>query len=252
MVKNELKLKPWLKTKEIELMSRLMIGTEQYDSAQMICDVTVAAGSELLIATINPKDRSSGVSIAEVYSTFDNYKVVPVSTTSFVHSAQEAITTALKLRDDFGINFVKLDVRNDAKQRFPNNSEVLHAARVLLNDGFEVMPMIAADPYAALSLQDLGCCALRLSAGELGTVGKGIYNQVSMKNVRDMVEIPCVGETGIRNVMEVTELFSIGMDAVLVNSAIAQAVNPVLMAKAMRLAVESALHFFEADNCATV
>lgn len=240
-------LTPWLKTNKVQLTSRLMIGTEQYDSAEMIRDVTMAAGAELLIATINPKDRSAGVAIADVARAFDDkqYKYVPVSTTSFVHSAQEAIDTAMKLREMFNIEFVKLDVRNDIRQRWANNFDVIIAAETLLREGFDVMPMITPDPYAAMKLQDMGCCALRLSAGELGT-GRGIYNFQLIENVRSMVSIPCVGETGILNVTEVTQLFDLGMDAVLVNSAIAQARDPIAMATAMRMATESALYYKKA------
>ncbi|EIZ1086478.1 hypothetical protein MPI44_005042 [Klebsiella oxytoca] len=242
-------LTPWLKTKKVELTSRLMIGTEQYDTADMIRDVTMAAGAELLIATINPKDRSAGVAIADVAKAFEekHYKFVPVSTTSFVNTAQDAVDTAMKLRDMFDIEFVKLDVRNDPRQRWANNFDVITAADILLKEGFDVMPMITPDPFAALKLQDMGCCALRLSAGELGT-GRGIYNFEAMENVRSMVEIPCVGETGILDVTEVTQLFDLGMDAVLVNSAIAQASDPVAMATAMRLATESALYYKKAKG----
>lgn len=244
-----LNLKPWLKTNNVELTSRLMIGTEQYDSAEMIKDVTIAAGAELMIATINPLDRSSGVPIADVANAFDreNYPHIPVSTTSFVHSAAEAVETAQKLREMFDIKFVKLDVRNDSKQRWANNFEVIAAAKELLADGFDVMPMITPDPYAAEMLEDMGCCALRLSAGELGT-GVGIYNYQVMKNVKEVVNIPCIGETGIINATEVTSLFDIGMDAVLVNSAIAQSPNPIYFAHAMRLAVESAMYQRAASN----
>lgn len=242
-------LTPWLKTKKVELTSRLMIGTEQYDTADMIRDVTMAAGAELLIATINPKDRSAGVAIADVAKAFEEkqYKFVPVSTTSFVNTAQDAVDTAMKLRDMFDIEFVKLDVRNDPRQRWANNFDVITAADILLKEGFDVMLMITPDPFAALKLQDMGCCALRLSAGELGT-GRGIYNFEAMENVRSMVEIPCVGETGILDVTEVTQLFDLGMDAVLVNSAIAQASDPVAMAAAMRLATESALYYKKAKG----
>ncbi|EPL8678963.1 TPA: hypothetical protein LVL98_005625 [Klebsiella michiganensis] len=242
-------LTPWLKTNKVELTSRLMIGTEQYDTADMIRDVTMAAGAELLIATINPKDRSAGVAIADVAKAFEEkqYKFVPVSTTSFVNTAQDAVDTAMKLRDMFDIEFVKLDVRNDPRQRWANNFDVITAADILLKEGFDVMPMITPDPFAALKLQDMGCCALRLSAGELGT-GRGIYNFEAMENVRSMVEIPCVGETGILDVTEVTQLFDLGMDAVLVNSAIAQASDPVAMAAAMRLATESALYYKKAKG----
>lgn len=237
------------KNKKVELTSRLMIGTEQYDTADMIRDVTMAAGAELLIATINPKDRSAGVAIADVAKAFEEkqYKFVPVSTTSFVNTAQDAVDTAMKLRDMFDIEFVKLDVRNDPRQRWANNFDVITAADILLKEGFDVMPMITPDPFAALKLQDMGCCALRLSAGELGT-GRGIYNFEAMENVRSMVEIPCVGETGILDVTEVTQLFDLGMDAVLVNSAIAQASDPVAMAAAMRLATESALYYKKAKG----
>ncbi|RAI99676.1 thiamine biosynthesis protein ThiG [Aeromonas salmonicida] len=240
-------LKPWLKIKDIELTSRLLIGTEQYTTAEMIKEVTIASGSELMIATINPRDRSSGVAIADVARAFEreNYKYVPVSTTSFVQSGKDAVDTARKLRELFDIRFVKLDVRNDPKQRWANNFEVVEAAKILLSEGFDVMPMITPDPYAAVMLEDLGCCALRLSAGELGT-GVGIYNFKAMENVKKSVGIPCIGETGIINVTEVCQLFDIGMDAVLVNSAIAQAHDPIKMATAMKLAVESALHQNEA------
>lgn len=244
-----IELKSWLTTKKVELTSRLMIGTEQYNTAEMIRDVTIAAGAELLIATINPNDRSTGVAIADVAKAFgeSRYKYVTVLTTSFARSSQEAIDTALKLRDLFDIGFVKLDVRNDYKQRWANNFAVIEAAEVLIRQGFDVMPMLTPDPYAAMKLEDMGCCALRLSAGELGT-GRGIYNLAAMENVKSMVKIPCIGETGIINITDVTQLFSIGMDAVLVNSAIAQAKSPIDMAIAMRLAVESSLYYKEATG----
>ncbi|PSU70862.1 hypothetical protein [Photobacterium phosphoreum] len=169
--------KPWLKTKDVELTSRLLIGTEQYNTAEMIRDVTIAAGAELMIATVNPKDRSSGVAIVDVAKSFNDaqYNIIPVSTTSFVTKPEEAINVAKQMRDLFGISFCKLDIRNDPLHRWSNNFDVIKAAEVLLNDGFDVMPMITPDPFAAKILEDMGCCALRLFAGELGT-GIGLYN----------------------------------------------------------------------------
>lgn len=114
-------------------------------------------GAELLIATINPRDRSSGVLIADVAKEFDlaGHNFVPVSTTSFVNSAEDAIATARKLRELFDIKFVKLDVRNDSQQRWSNNFDVIKAAEVLLQEGFDVMPMITPCPFAAKQLEEM-------------------------------------------------------------------------------------------------
>ncbi|MFT6908925.1 MAG: thiazole synthase [Oleiphilaceae bacterium] len=242
MRENKMQNKPWMIEKDIQLTSKLMVGTEQYDSAQMIRDVMVEANSELLIATINPEDRSSGVPLSDIVDLIGNHDTVPVITTSFAKSADEAITIACRLRESLGIKFLKLDIRNDEKQVYPNNKQTIEAANILLKEGFTVMPMILPDPHVAMTLQDMGCCAIRLMAGEIRG-NKGIYNLYIMQEIKKMLNVPCVGEAGISTLADVVNLFSIGMDAVLVNTMIANAEDPILMAKAVRLAVESA-------NCA--
>lgn len=227
---------PWLVLKDQRLRSRLIVGIEQYEDAAVIRDVLAESRSELLIVTTGDRTIGRGVPVDQIFAALGQPSPALIGTTSFAQSAKEAIATARVLRDALGISLVKLDVRPGGEQNWPDNGATIHASKILLDEGFDVIPMILPDPRAALELQEMGCCALRLLAGPIRS-GLGVTNLELMMSVKSAVGVPCVGEGGIGNVYDVALLMQNGFDAVLVNSAIASSAHPARMARAMRYAV---------------
>lgn len=215
------------------------IQIEPHESPKIIHDVLHAAGAELVIVSASIDEKSQGIPIDSVLAEMADVSPILISTTSLAHTSSDAISIAQMLRKALGINLVKLDVRPDKTLSQPDNLETFRAAKILVQEGFEVIPMIFPDPIIAIKLQEVGCKALRLTAGHLKS-GLGITNLQLMLATKSAVTIPCIGEGGIATVSDVALVMQSGFDAVLVNSAIAKAGNPRLMASAMRLAVTAA------------
>lgn len=227
---------PWLTIAGRPLYSRLIVGTEQYDSAELIRTVFANSNSELLIVAASLGDSSPGLPLSAVLSRLDGGMPIMISTTSLASSVSDAISIARLLRESLDVQSVKLDVRPDTLRSIPDNRLTIDAARILISEGFEVVPMITPDRVAAVELERIGCKALRLMAGPLRK-GAGIANLQLMLSVKREVGVPCIGEGGVGTCSDVALMMQSGMDAVLVNTAIARSSNPPLMARAMRLAV---------------
>jgi thiazole synthase len=238
---------PWLDVRNCRLKSRLIVGIEQYSSPEIIRDVLLESKSEVFVVTINSKDRSSGIPVKSITQLLQGYPLTRMITTSFEDSVEKAVLTAKRIRDSMGIDIVKLDIRNDSEQIYPNNRLTLKAAEILLKDNFNVIPMIIPDPHTALELQGIGCCGLRLLAGRIRSC-IGVCNLDMIKNIKEIVSIPCIGEGGIGKINDAILLLQTGVDAILVNSAIANSPNPALMARAMHYAVQSTLCSMNASN----
>lgn len=241
---NNYPMEPWLVVSdEIVLRSRLLIGFEQYRSPSIIKAVLEASGVELIILTINPwqqDEQSPSVDLASLSSVVDLSKYIIVGTTSSATSAKQAIELGLVLCELLKTRIVKLDVRFPIGQRiYPDNEQVVQAAKELVNQGCVVLPMINPDLTTALRLRDLGCAALRVLAGVIGS-RSGITNQHLLKMIAGAVEIPVIAEGGISKPSDVAIAMESGAKAVLVNTAIAQSNDPVKMARAMRLVVDAA------------
>ena len=227
---------PWLVLRNGALYSRLLVGIERYDSPEVIREVLEGANSELLIVTVGAGESERGLPLTVILDQLQDLSPTLVGTTCHAQSSDEAIAVARLLKDSLDVNLIKLDVRPDKHRSLPDNSATIKAAEVLLKDGFQVMPMITPDPIAAIELERIGCCAVRLLAGPLRS-GLGVTNLQMMLAVKSSVSVPCVGEGGVATASDVASMVEHGLDAVLVNSAITKAGSSALMVRAMSHAV---------------
>jgi thiazole synthase len=229
-------LEPWLRTGRCALRSRLLVGIEQYTDPALVGAVLEAAGAEVFIVTCDQSGSRASLLLSDLDEAVDLDRYVQVGTTSFATTADAAVRTAHQLRDAFGIDVIKLDVRDGANM--PDTEATVLAARRLLADGFVLLPFIIADVGAARELEDLGCAALRLLGSEVGGY-QGISDPGVISRCVERLTIPVVVEGGIGSPAHVIQAFELGASAVLVNTMIAGAADPAGMAGALQLAVLS-------------
>jgi thiazole synthase len=223
----------------MKFQSRLLIGTEQYKTAELLKKVAIAANTDTIIITYDfSEDGQSGLLLTDIEQIFKNQRVNLIGTTSFAKSGDEAIKVARLLRDTLGVNVIKLDVRKHIGQIIPDNKGTFKASTILLSEGFYILPMIIPDPVMAIELEQLGCSAIRVLASPIGC-GMGLLNLHLIQEVIKTCKLPVVVEGGLGDPSDVVLAMEAGAEAVLVNTAIAQAQNPENMARAMRLSVEA-------------
>lgn len=227
---------PWLILGERRFYSRLLIGIEQYDSPALVKQVIESARVEMLTVTFDLEGSREGLPLAKLAETIPIEEYTLIGTTSFARSAAEAITVAKMLRQSLGIEIIKLDVRTDYTT--PNNGEVVEVAEELIREGFYVLPMIIPEQNAALELERIGCSAIRLLGSTIGS-GLGLLNLCSIQQIIQIAGIPIIVEGGIRSAADAALAMEVGADAILVNTAVVKAGTPVMMASAIRMAVEA-------------
>ena len=220
---------PWLSTGRHQLFSRLLIGIERYTDPVAVGEVLRAAGADALITTIDVQQRHSSVPLLALHDQLDLGRYVWMGTTSFAGSPGEAVATARALRSSLGIDLLKLDVR-DGRQR-PDTEGTLVAARVLLAEGFAVLPFIEPDVDVALALQDLGCSAIRLMAAPVASF-RGIVDPAAIAKCIGSLDVPAVVEGGLGSPADITRALELGASAVLVNAMVVEATDPAAMARA--------------------
>ncbi|WP_232666904.1 hypothetical protein [Pseudonocardia sp. TRM90224] len=226
--------RPWLDTPAGPLRSRLVLGIEQYPSAQLIADVLTAGGCDVFITTFDLRSRRSSVPLFDVAAVLDVETFTWVGTTSFARSEDEALRTVEMLHGSFAITTIKLDVRGE--DNTPDVPATLRVARELCTQGFAVLPLVPADVAVVAELVDAGCAAVRLVASPVGSA-RGIADPVAMRLAIEAAAVPVVVECGIGSVAHAAQAMELGADAVLVNAAVVRAADPVRMAAAMRHAV---------------
>ncbi|MBN6037841.1 thiazole synthase [Amycolatopsis sp. 195334CR] len=224
----------WLRVKGREFRSRLLLGAELYDSAKLIGEVLEAGGCDVFITTLDLGTGRSGVALSELSRFVDVDTFTWVGTTSFARSGDEALRTARLLRSSFGIEIVKLDVRDVAN--LPDGPATVTVAEQLLSEGFAVLPLVSAEPALVTRLAEAGCAAVRVVASPVGS-GRGITDEGALRSVLAVATVPIVVECGIGSVAHAARALELGADAVLVNTAVAIAPDPPGMARAMRHAV---------------
>jgi thiazole synthase len=227
---------PWLVLGEQSFRSRLLVGTEQYTSAVQIREILEATHSQAFITTFDLDASHSSILLSDLVHEISVEDYIWLGTTSFARSAEDAVIIARMLRQSLGINIIKLDVRTDGN--FPNNQKTVEVARLLLSEGFYIIPFIMPDQAVANELEDMGCSALRLMASSVGS-GHGIENAENLQSVISHMAIPVIIEGGLGTAWHVAQAMELGAAAVLVNTALVKAKNPVLMATAMKAAVEA-------------
>lgn len=219
--------------------SRLLVGTGKYKDMEETGLAIAASGAEIVTVAVrrtNIGQNQNEPNLLDVISP-DRYTILP--NTAGCYDAESAIRTCRLARELLGgRNLVKLEILADQKTLFPNVVETLHAARVLVDEGFDVMVYTSDDPIIARELEAIGCVAVMPLAGLIGT-GLGICNPYNLRIILEEAKIPVLVDAGVGTASDATIAMEMGCSAVLMNSAIAGAQQPILMAQAMRHAIEA-------------
>ena len=217
------------------LRSRLIVGTGKYRDAEQTKACLERSGAEIVTVALRRVDLSAKDNLLS-WIDRDRYTLLP--NTAGCYTADEAIRT-LRLARELGIaDIVKLEVIGDPKTLLPDNEQTLEAAKVLVKEGFAVMPYVSDDPIACRKLQELGCVAVMPLAAPIGS-GLGIRNPHNIRFIIEQATVPVIVDAGVGTASDAAVAMELGIDAVLMNTAIAQAGDPIRMARAMKLAVEA-------------
>lgn len=223
----------------ITYASRLLVGTGKYKDMEETRLAIEASGAEIVTVAVrrtNIGQNKDEPNLLEVISP-DRYTILP--NTAGCYDAESAIRTCRLARELLGgRNLVKLEILADQKTLFPNVVETLKAAKVLVDEGFDVMVYTSDDPIIARELEAIGCVAVMPLAGLIGT-GLGICNPYNLRIILEEAKIPVLVDAGVGTASDATIAMEMGCAAVLMNSAIANAQQPILMAQAMRHAIEA-------------
>jgi thiazole synthase len=217
--------------------SRLLVGTGKYKDFKETAAAIKASGAEIVtvaVRRVNLSDPSKPMLVD--YVSPKDYTFLPNTAGCF--TADDAVRTLRLAREAGGWTLVKLEVLGDQKNLYPDMIETLKAAEVLVKDGFQVMVYCTDDPILAKRLEDLGCCAIMPLGAPIGS-GLGIQNPVNIRLIVEQSKVPVLVDAGVGTASDAAVAMELGCDGVLMNTAIAEAKNPIAMAKAMRLAVEA-------------
>jgi len=226
--------------------SRLILGTGKYPDFKTMADAFEAAKTELVTVAIRRVDLNdrSGESLLD-YIDREKYDLLP--NTAGCYTAKDAILTCELAREALGTKLVKLEVIGDSKTLFPDNEELLIAARELVSQGFTVLPYTGDDVVVCRKLQDIGCAAVMPLGAPIGS-GLGIRNPFNIKIILEQMEIPVIVDAGVGTASDAAVAMELGCDGVLMNTGIAGAKDPVKMAQAMRKAIEAGRLAYESGR----
>lgn len=229
-----------------ELSSRLMLGTAQYPSPEILADAVRAAQAG--VVTVSLRRESVGSRAGQAFWSLIRDLGVPVlPNTAGCHTVKEAVTTAHMAREVFETDWIKLEVIGESDTLQPDMFALVEAARILSEDGFKVFPYMTEDLVAAERLLRAGCQVLMPWGAPIGS-GKGLNNVFGLRALRaHFPDVPLVVDAGIGLPSHAAQAMELGYDAVLINTAVAQAGDPARMATAFRLAVEAGLVARTAD-----
>ncbi len=226
--------------------SRLMLGTGKYRSPEETVAALEASGAEIVTVAIRRLDLDNPNTKTELdYIDWSRYTILP--NTAGCRTVEEALMTARLARSLTGSNWVKLEVIPDPKYLLPDPVGTLEAAQRLIDDGFVVLPYIHADPILARRLEAIGCATVMPLGSPIGS-GQGILTVDELKIIIENAGVPVVVDAGLGAPSDAALAMELGADAVLVNTAVAKAKDPVRMAEAMRLGVEAGRKAFLAGR----
>jgi thiazole synthase len=228
--------------------SRLLIGTGKYKDFKQTKSAIDASGAEIVTVAIRrinigqDKDKPSLLD----YLPAKDYTYLP--NTAGCYTAEDAVRTLRLARELLdGHKLVKLEVLGDSETLYPNIVETINAAKILIKDGFDVMVYTSDDPIVAKQLEDIGCCAIMPLASLIGS-GMGILNPWNLEIIIDRLSVPVIVDAGVGTASDATIAMELGCDGILMNTAIAAANNPLLMAKAMKKSIEAGRDAFLAGR----
>ena len=215
--------------------SRLIIGTGKYKDYAENAAAAEASGAEIVtvaVRRVNLYDPSAPMLVD--YVSPEKYTFLPNTAGCF--TGEDAVRTLRLAREAGGWSLAKLEVLGDEKTLYPNMRETLRAAELLVGDGFEVMVYCSDDPIMARELEDIGCCAIMPLGSPIGS-GLGIQNPVNIRLIVEQTKVPVLVDAGVGTASDAAVAMELGCDGVLMNTAIAEAQDPLQMARAMRHAV---------------
>ena len=214
--------------------SRLIVGSGKYKDFDETRRATEASGADMITVAV----RRVNVTDPGQPNLLDflpkGMKILP--NTAGCYTADDAVRTARLAREALNTDLVKLEVIGDPKTLFPDNEQTLEAARILVKDGFVVLPYTHDDPIVCRKLADLGCAAVMPLAAPIGS-GLGIRNPTNVVIIKETVKVPVIVDAGVGTASDAARAMELGVDGVLMNTAIAGAKDPVAMAAAMKHAV---------------
>ena len=231
-----------------EFRSRLIVGTGKYRTMEEMREAIDASGAEMVTVAIRrlSLDKPDEPNLMD-YLDWDRYTILP--NTAGCKTAEEALFTARLARELTGSDWVKLEVIPDPEYLLPDPIATLDAAEILIREGFVVLPYIHADPVLARRLEEAGCATVMPLGSPIGS-GRGIFTLEEIQIIIQNAHVPVVIDAGLGAPSDASLALEVGADAVLVNTAIAQAQDPVGMAQAFRLGVEAGRAAYQAGRIA--
>ncbi len=228
--------------------SRLLVGTGKYKDFEQTRQAIEASGAEIVTVAIRRTNIGQDPKQPSLLDAAPSSKYTYLPNTAGCYTADDAIRTLRLARELLdGHDLVKLEVLGDPDTLYPNVSETLKAAEVLVKDGFKVMVYTSDDPIMAKQLEETGCVAIMPLASLIGS-GMGILNPWNLQIIIDRIQVPVIVDAGVGTASDATIAMELGCDGVLMNTAIAGAQDPVLMASAMKKAVEAGREAFLAGR----
>ncbi len=227
--------------------SRLIVGTGKYPSHQIMRAAHQASGTEMVTVAVRRVDITRQSESLLDY--IDTTRIFLLPNTAACYTADEAIRTAHLGREAGMSNWVKLEVIGDQETLFPDNEALLEATRVLVEDGFVVLPYTNDDPVMCQKLEDAGAAAVMPLGAPIGS-GLGIQNPNNIRIIKARAKVPVIVDAGVGTASDAAIAMELGVDGVLMNTAIAGAEDPVRMAEAMKLAVQAGRLAFDAGRIA--
>jgi thiazole synthase len=219
------------------LRSRLIVGTGKYKDFETTKIAIEASGAEMVTVAVRRVNITDPTK-ENLLDYIDPKKYIILPNTAGCNTAEEAVRTCRLAREAGVGNLVKLEVIGDDATLFPDVAATLEAAKTLVDDGFDVLPYVTDDPVACLRLQDIGCKAVMPLAAPIGS-GLGIRNRYNLAIILRQASVPVIVDAGVGTASDAAVALEMGCAAVLMNTAIAGAKDPILMAHAMRLGVEA-------------
>jgi len=226
--------------------SRLILGTGKYPDFATMQACHLASGTEMVTLAIRRVDLNapSGQNIMDF---IDRTKIHVLPNTAGCYTPEDAVLTAQLSRELLGTNWIKLEVIGDPDTLFPCAEGTLEAARILVKEGFVVLPYVTDDPVLCKRLAEIGCAAVMPLAAPIGS-GLGIRNPYNLRIILEQAKVPVIVDAGVGTASDVAIALEMGVEAVLLNTAVAAATDPVKMATAMRLGVEAGRLALEAGR----
>ena len=220
-----------------KIKSRLIVGTGKYKNFKQTAEAVKASGADMVtvaVRRVNITDKKQ----TTLMDYIDPKKIIYLPNTAGCFNSRDALRTLRLAREIGGWKLVKLEVLGDKKTLYPNMIETIKSTEVLVKEGFKVMVYCTDDPIMAKKLEYVGASAIMPLAAPIGS-GLGIQNKINIKIIKKQSQVPVIVDAGVGEASDATIAMELGCDAVLINTAIAEAKNPILMAEAMKLAVIS-------------